>query len=79
MPREVTIPHTVFVEITRTLAQLKQAIVIDDLITKEEACVLLNWSPKYFTNRQVPYDSINEMGVKFYSRQRLKGLKKQTA
>jgi hypothetical protein len=79
MSKTVVIPASTWFELTRQLNAISSAIQVNDLVNREEACKVLGWSSDYFSKKKIAPDSINDFGVKFYSRSKLLGLKKQTA
>jgi hypothetical protein len=61
-------------QITRQLAEIKQAVAANDLVNRKVACEILDIDSKTFTNKKIAPDSINDYGQKFYSRKKLLGI-----
>jgi hypothetical protein len=77
--KQVIVPATVWSEVVRQLAEIKNAVTANDLLNRKQACEVLGVTSKTLSNylasgRVVP-DSINELGHQFFSRRRLLGIK----
>lgn len=73
----ITIPRSDWREMKEAIEAFKELVIINDLVNRKQACEIMGWSTKTFSTYQIPYDHKNEHGVRFYSRKRLLGLKKQ--
>jgi pyruvate-formate lyase len=73
----ITIPRSEWKQLKEAIQTIASTAVADDLVNRAEAVKILGIDNATFSARRIKPDTVNEYGQKFYSRLRLKGLKKQ--
>jgi hypothetical protein len=74
----ITVPRSDWQEMKKAIKAINEQVVLNDLVSREEACRILGISSRVLTNYlsagKIAPDSINALNQQFFSRKKLLGL-----